>query len=498
MSEDFPKKESIIKWVIRSVAFGIFLFLNFKMPYITDDWHFKFVWTDFSPLDAPNPMKNLKDVIESCQNYYQLSGGRVVCHFFAFVFCLMPKAVLNIVNSFVFIIHCESLYKITVSLAEDSKCRKPSIISFASCYLLPFFMTYHFTECYLWLSGAINYLWTSTLLLNVVHYIVFDLPLKTTKRWMMLPLIALSAITNETTGGIIILILLGTFLIKRFSDKKESFFWYCVTIILLLPCICVVILSSGNENRALNSEWASLSEGVLENISAVWNAFRFYLFQMFASNFVQFIVIFTAIIIFTKRDKRKITDILVIVMFLTVAFANASALSLSRAMVARPLIFSCVFITPCFLWALEYLGGSKCFTQFKNIVGLTFFSLTIFLFYNIVVFCEWADKTDKFIGVVKEYAMADKFEELYSWFLSDDCDFDSIAINTKTEYSILVPINSGTKSTAQYALTWMTLYESKWYKYQDADSYAKYYDATAYALDNWDKILEHSKGEVGS
>ena len=92
------------KYIIVCVVVGllVFFFSN-RLVYITDDFHFKFVFQYFDPLGNEKRVTGISDIVESMKNYYQISGGRVLAHSLVYLFLLIDKNVFNIINAVVFI-----------------------------------------------------------------------------------------------------------------------------------------------------------------------------------------------------------------------------------------------------------------------------------------------------------------------------------------------------------------------------------------------------------
>lgn len=84
-------------------VFAYILFLTANCGFITDDYHFLFVWKDFEPQINDKPINGLSDILLSMKNYYNYSGGRIIAHFVAFVFININKWFFNIINSIVFV-----------------------------------------------------------------------------------------------------------------------------------------------------------------------------------------------------------------------------------------------------------------------------------------------------------------------------------------------------------------------------------------------------------
>lgn len=102
--ELFKKIQLAINILTIVGVFAYILYLTASCPYITDDWHFKFVWRAFRPDGNDTRVTGLSNIIDSMKNYYNMSGGRVICHFITYVFVNINKNIFNIINAVIFVL----------------------------------------------------------------------------------------------------------------------------------------------------------------------------------------------------------------------------------------------------------------------------------------------------------------------------------------------------------------------------------------------------------
>ena len=102
MKNNEQKKLNMINVISLALVFLFMLFLNFKLDYFTDDWHFKFIFRDFYERDVETRVESLSDVITSVSNFYMLSGGRALAHFMFQAVMIFDKWLGNLINSISF------------------------------------------------------------------------------------------------------------------------------------------------------------------------------------------------------------------------------------------------------------------------------------------------------------------------------------------------------------------------------------------------------------
>ena len=129
------------------------LFLNLRLGYITDDWHFKFTFTGFWPDEDSVRVHTLKDIAASVKGYYNISGGRVFAHALVYLSLMFNEHIFDFLNATAFI----SLGILILKCAVPGKVIKPQML--ALTYLMMILFLPAFGDTCLWVSGSINYLW---------------------------------------------------------------------------------------------------------------------------------------------------------------------------------------------------------------------------------------------------------------------------------------------------------------------------------------------------
>ena len=262
--ELFKKIQLGINIFIVAAAFAYMLYLTASCPYITDDWHFKFVWKNFNPIGNDIRVTNFGDIIESMKNYYNLSGGRVLCHFFTYVMININKNIYNILNAAIFAALGVIMYRAATRSNTTPKCNCLLLLIYASVMLF----TPIFGDVTIWISGSVNYMWPVAIMMFamlVIDKCFEDLTLK--KALLMSIPVAISAATNETTGGMLIVFMVLTFIVK----KKKFSPLYLIPVIAALPGMALVILAPGNYVRAQSVEHVELmSRSTLINAGTLY------------------------------------------------------------------------------------------------------------------------------------------------------------------------------------------------------------------------------------
>lgn len=325
------KKERIKKYLLYLIVFLYVLLLNFKCGFLSDDYHFLFVWKDFMPTGNDKPVENIADIIESAKNYYYLSGGRVIPHFLAFLFTNIDKWVFNFINAGVFVLLGIVTYKYVFGN------EKSGIFYQAAVYMSLFLCIPSFGDNALWISGSVNYLWPGTLMLYCIYFCSLNFDSKKTgTNIAMLLLVLLSSSTNEMTGGMLAVWLTAHLIIKRHRIDLKAVLFY----ILCTAGECFVVLAPGNSNRAANIEKVKIFD--LSNIGNIVKVlFEYIENSVLCFNFGLCIIILSAYFLYRRGKIKKCIEVIPLI---AAAAAGICALSLTGFYTQRPLFFGIILL----------------------------------------------------------------------------------------------------------------------------------------------------------
>lgn len=143
------------KWPVIAVLSAIFAamwLINRLTPWFVDDWYYSYVFID-GAFDMDRPITSLTDVLVSQYNHYFKYNGRLPVHIMVQIFNgLTGKGVFNVINAAVFTLFVYLLTRMT------SKTNAVSVLFVCG---VVFLLYPEFGITMLWMSGAVNYLWTS-------------------------------------------------------------------------------------------------------------------------------------------------------------------------------------------------------------------------------------------------------------------------------------------------------------------------------------------------
>ena len=139
---------------------AVMLLCNFRTNLLADDYRYFFSFADGSRIES------ISDIFPSMAAHRLSMNGRLTAHALVQFFLLLPLPVFKIVNSLVFLLLVYLIYRISIGGGEDNALLLASI--FGGLWVLQ----PEFGQVFLWLDGAVNYLWCGVLcLLFLLPYI---------------------------------------------------------------------------------------------------------------------------------------------------------------------------------------------------------------------------------------------------------------------------------------------------------------------------------------
>ncbi len=327
--------------VTGAALFALMLLLNFMCPYLSDDWHFMFVWEDFLPTDDPKRVDSFGDIITSMRNYYAMSGGRVVPHFITYCLLLFPKWVFNILNSAMFVVLTVLLYRISLCYLKSSPKWLYPMVCLMVLHLLP-----GFGDNVLWISGAVNYLWMAVLMLCCIYWLIARAENALFRECLlMLPVFMLSAATNEVTGGMLMIAVA----IRFICLKKRSVIRLVMFLAAEIPGMLLVILAPGNEMRIRHAE----EQGIDMDTPLLVNLSDYIWFLI--DNYLLFMVLILLAAVICVFSQNSLSEFLHEHLCFIVGMCGIAALSVAGYFTERPTFFGCCLFVPAIIIAFDVL-----------------------------------------------------------------------------------------------------------------------------------------------
>ncbi len=402
-------------FIISIFALFLFmLFLNFKTPYLADDYYYM----------LPNQNGfSLKAIFDFQKDYYFSWGGRVMAHFFAQIFLSLDKAIFNIVNSAMFVTLTVFIYK----LAKKPNERYDVWLYYFIIALVWFFAPV-FGQTTLWLVGSCNYLFGATFNIALIYFFkryMFDRKalIAFSFRYLLfclfiIVLAFISGAYNENTSTACLIIIVAMMIIKYLKKEKLPLFSFLGVVSMFLG-VAFMILAPGNYVRN-----AELSEAV------VINGLMTFLSRVGLSSYrlLDIAVLLLAVIavILIKVEQKKYSDIKIPLLLMFGALLANYAMIMTNAYPERALFGACILVVS----ALAMLIKTIDIKRFK--LAYIAASLSLTAFFMISVFFGTVD-------VVASYNLHEDRESDLAKATTGDFSqtIETYAIKPLTKYSAL-------------------------------------------------------------
>lgn len=226
---DQKDKQKVLWMLAVLVCFSVILFLNILTPMIADDFAYLYVFGEREQVSS------LSDLIRSQITHYHKWGGRSVVHFIAQGLLQMPRLLVDILNSLVYILFTFLIYKHIKGRSKENSPALFILINLAVWFIIPMF-----GDTILWTTGSANYLWGTTIILAfMLPYRLYEGEKHSTSYRIIFSAIfvlfgVIAGWTNENSAAGMIVIILLFFLYYKYKGKK-------IPIQLIIPLIGVMI-----------------------------------------------------------------------------------------------------------------------------------------------------------------------------------------------------------------------------------------------------------------
>lgn len=231
------KKHIIYGFICICVVY--MLFINNLTPMWNDEFAYNFI------SGTNDRIYSLHDLLYSVQQMYFNWTGRIVIQFFVQLFSCLDKSYFNLINSVIIVLFVFLIIKIV-----SFKGRVLDNIAFVICNL--WFFLPRPGETIFWLSGAVNYLWPTTLMLLFIYYIdayIFEKKLKSDKKILLYILSFSVAFSHENIMLTSAVYCFFSLVMKKYNNKEKIQRFDVLLIIFFSVGAATLVLSPGSQAR---------------------------------------------------------------------------------------------------------------------------------------------------------------------------------------------------------------------------------------------------------
>lgn len=233
---------------------------------VADDFNYCFSWADKSRITS------VSDIIPSMAAHANTMNGRLLAHFTAQFFLMLPDWLFDIVNTFVFVMQIPLIVRI--SKGDESQNNLLHIGVFCAMWAYEL----SFGQVNLWLDGACNYLWNVAVgLLFVQPYVIFFMNEKDNKMRMPKVLFLLLAFIvggwGESGSAAFIFIAAAVIGLACFWQHRKVPYIYLAGLVLAIAGYVSMYLAPAQATKGGEMSLLSLCGGLfrcLWRLSDIW------------------------------------------------------------------------------------------------------------------------------------------------------------------------------------------------------------------------------------
>ena len=323
----------LIFLAINIVAFCAFLWINIRTPLSGDDLIYQTIY------GTGVPITNLRDILQSQINHYQMWGGRSVVHFIDQAFLLLDKSWFNIANSIVFLLFVLLIYHYSLE-------KKVTNSFLVLEYVLLWVTIPNPIDTIVWQTSSVNYLWGSTfILLYLLPYYKswegLDVKSKSLSAVLQAIIMFICGVLCGWTieaGAVMLLTFIFATLAYQIKNKKFIQGWEITGFIGSLIGFGILIFAPGNFKRANTVNQMTPDRTMLgELLFRIARETYYMLIHMWP-----LFVVLAILVIYGKRRKtgEAFGEML---FFLCIAFVGVYSMTASPAYAERVLITPIAF-----------------------------------------------------------------------------------------------------------------------------------------------------------
>ena len=292
--------QSKVTFAICIIAMTVIMIVcNLLTNLIVDDFTYKFSFADGTRITG------FFQIPGSIIRHHQIMNGRFVAHFLVQVMLLLPDALARIINALMFVFLVYLIYRISLPDRKEHNC-----VLLVGIFTAVWIFVSRFGQVNLWLTGAVNYLWSYTLgLLLILFYvrrIICDTAIKSLAGRILFVILGFTVggYSEHASPAFIAMMVLFLLLI-RFVYKRKIL-WHEIAALAAAVCgFGVILLSPANySNKVSTLNLHTLGTNFAEAISQYgrnWQLLAVFVFAFLITIYLK-----------TSNEKRFIAAVFLI------------------------------------------------------------------------------------------------------------------------------------------------------------------------------------------
>lgn len=436
-----------------TIVTGLFMFaLNYMTPMIVDDYTYCFSFNDGQRITS------VLQIIPSMAEHYNFMNGKLIVHGIFQILLMLPQECFDLLNTLMTCLLCYLIYEYVWRMRHDVNNAVMYFFVISSLWLyVP-----AFGHVFLWAAGAMNYIWTTVLILMYMKPVYTDFPKAYSKAFRTLYILTgfiIGTLVESTSFAVI-----GFFIIwaldKSILQKEKAALWKIAPIVTMLCGYLVILFSPGTLNKKINVH--------KDYVKSVIGGLRLYGVTFF--QLLIFGILMTGILLLFFHEKRKIIETMV---WAILSFGMNCMLSIAAYRPGRSMAGSAMFliIADGILMSMMFDHATSLYTRDSQAKGISWLCrittgyVCLFMFYLLM------------------FTIPSGVRDIHdSWIqIREDEDYIRAEVE-KGEKDIMVPTIKA--STSYSAVNELRYVDPEYYALQNK-AMAKYFGARRiYGIDN--------------
>lgn len=269
--------ENKVLFYISIISLFIIMFIFNKYTLIAvDDYDYLYSYYHYYNSGEWVRINNVFDIFPSMYTHWFTSNGRLVAHFFAQLFLMLPAFIFDMVNSVMFLLLILVVYK------YFWRKKSGNLFLLWTIFAILWYFIPAFGQTILWLDGSCNYLWGAVLGLWYLYpyfsLIRGEVVLKhSASRWLFIIAGVLVGGYLETMSFGVLMTSILILIIYRFANKKAAPMWTYFSIIAMSVGFIFMMAAPGTIKNKVSATGLG---GYVENFLQALDMYMSHLFPL--------------------------------------------------------------------------------------------------------------------------------------------------------------------------------------------------------------------------
>ena len=242
--------------LVLACVFLLLLFCNWETDMVADDYQYCFSFADDTRIES------VGQIFPSMAAHRYSMNGRVIAHFFAQLFLLLPRGIFRVINALFFAL------LVFLAATPTGLWEKPNALLLLAVFGCVWVLQPEFGQVFLWLDGSVNYLWCAVFSLLWLrpwarHFLTGQNPTGAALVLYLFFSLAMGSYSENSTVALVAMALL--FLLIRLLRKQKIERWMLLSLAaMLIGFVYLMLAPATAANKSAEMKLAVLLGNLVE------------------------------------------------------------------------------------------------------------------------------------------------------------------------------------------------------------------------------------------